>query len=195
MLARRTAAELGPPQAVDPGRDELAFFPLIYWPVTADYQIDDTARLNIKNYLRNGGTILFDGRDQGGSQQAQALRQIADVLNLPPLVPVPPNHVLSRAFYLLNEFPGRYAGSPVWVEKAGERVNDGVSPVIAGNNDWASAWALDDAQRPLFPAVPGGERQREKAFRFGINLVMHVLTGNYKSDQVHLPAILKRLGE
>jgi hypothetical protein len=43
--------------------------------------------------------------------------------------------------------------------------------------------------------VPGGERQRELAFRFGINLVMYVLTGNYKADQVHLPAIIRRLGQ
>ncbi len=195
MLARRTAAELGPPQAVDPSRDELAFFPLIYWPVTEDYRIDDTARLAVKAYLRNGGTILFDGRDQGGIAQTQALRHIAEILDLPALVPVPTNHVIGRAFYLLNDFPGRFAGSQVWIERAGERVNDGVSPVIAGSNDWAAAWALDDAQRPLFPVVPGGERQRELAFRFGINLVMHVLTGNYKSDQVHLRSILKRLGE
>ena len=43
--------------------------------------------------------------------------------------------------------------------------------------------------------VPGGERQRELAMRFGVNLVMYVLTGNYKSDQVHVPAILERLGQ
>ena len=37
-------------------------------------------------------------------------------------------------------------------------------------------------------------RQREMAFRFGVNLVMYVLTGSYKSDQVHVPALLERLG-
>ena len=75
------------------------------------------------------------------------------------------------------------------------RVNDGVSPVIVGCHDWAAAWALDDARKPLYPLVPGGERQREMAFRFGINLVMYVLTGNYKADQVHVPAIMERLGQ
>ena len=48
---------------------------------------------------------------------------------------------------------------------------------------------------PNSPVVPGGEQQREMAYRFGINLVMYVLTGNYKSDQVHVPAILERLGQ
>jgi hypothetical protein len=54
---------------------------------------------------------------------------------------------------------------------------------------------VDNLQRPRFPVVPGGERQREQAFRFGINLVMYTLTGNYKADQVHLPAIIERLGQ
>lgn len=195
IMARRTAAELGPPQAVNPGRDELAFFPLIYWPVTPDYEIDDVAALAVKEYLRNGGTVLFDTQDRGGAAQGAALRHVAQKLDLPQLVPVGANHVLTRAFYLLDDFPGRYAGAPLWVERAGERVNDGVSPVVAGSADWAAAWALDEAQRPIYPVVPGGERQREMAFRFGVNLVMYVLTGNYKADQVHLPAILKRLGQ
>jgi len=194
-LARRTAAELGPPQPVEPGRDELAFFPLIYWPVTPDYEIDDVAALAIKEYLHNGGSILFDTQDRGGGAQAAALRHVANKLDLPQLVPVGEDHVLTRAFYLLDDFPGLYAGAPIWVERAGERVNDGVSPVVAGSADWASAWALDATQKPIFPVVPGGERQREMAFRFGVNLVMYVLTGNYKGDQVHLPAILNRLGQ
>jgi len=54
---------------------------------------------------------------------------------------------------------------------------------------------VDDMGRVMFPVVPGGERQREMAYRFGVNVVMYVLTGNYKSDQVHVPAILERLGQ
>ncbi|MBO6946480.1 MAG: DUF4159 domain-containing protein [Rhodospirillales bacterium] len=195
MLARRTAAELGPPQGVEPGIDDLTFFPMIYWPVTPDYGLDNVASLAVKEYLKNGGTILFDTQDRGGGAQAHALRELAVRLDLPPLVPVEAGHVLTRSFYLMDDFPGRYAGAGIWVERAGERVNDGVSPVVAGSNDWASAWAMDAAQRPMYPVVPGGERQREMAFRFGINVVMYVLTGNYKADQVHLPAIMKRLGQ
>ncbi|HEX9569076.1 MAG TPA: DUF4159 domain-containing protein [Rhodospirillales bacterium] len=196
ILARRTAAELGPPQEVDPGRDELAFFPLLYWPVTpGSAAVTETARANVNKYLRNGGTILFDTRTVGGTAEVSSLRELARGLDIPPLVPVPQDHVLTRAFYLIQEFPGRWSGGTLWVERAGERVNDGVSPVIAGGNDWAAAWAMDDAQRPIYPVVPGGERQREMAYRFGINLVMYTLTGNYKSDQVHIPAIMKRLGQ
>jgi hypothetical protein len=144
--------------------------------------------------MDGGGVILFDTRDPDGAVSIAALRRLADRLRLPPLIPAPADHVLSRAYYLLRDYPGRWAGGTVWVERAGERVNDGVSPVIVGSNDWAAAWAMDPEQRPLYPAVPGGERQRELAYRFGINLLMYTLTGNYKADQVHVPAIMERLG-
>lgn len=194
ILWRRTAAELGQPRGVDLARDELAFFPLIYWPIVGGAGIGPDAVEKVKSYLRNGGTILFDTRDQSGAD-AFGFRELAEALALPALVPVDANHVLTRSFYLLREFPGRWTGGQIWVEKAGERVNDGVSPVIAGSHDWAAAWAMDEAQRPLFAVVPGGEQQREMAFRFGINLVMYTLTGNYKADQVHMPAIIRRLGQ
>ncbi|MEM9524662.1 MAG: DUF4159 domain-containing protein, partial [Pseudomonadota bacterium] len=115
---------------------------------------------------------------------------------------------LTRAFYLLQDFPGRHADRRIWVEAAppdAERVegmpfrnlNDGVTPVVIGGNDWAAAWAVDERGEAMFPIGRGyaGERQRELAFRFGVNLMMHVLTGNYKSDQVHVPALLDRLGQ
>jgi hypothetical protein len=145
------------------------------------------------DYMRNGGTILFDLR-QGDAARSAALRDLARRLDIPPLVPVPADHVLRRAYYLLSDLPGRRTGEPVWIVDRAEQINDGVTPVVAGSNDWAGAWAADDTLRPLFAVSPGGEQQREQAYRFGINLVMHALTGNYKADQVHLPAIMERLG-
>ena len=113
---------------------------------------------------------------------------------------------MTRAFYLLQDYPGRYNSRDVWVEASPpmEQVegmpfrdlNDGVTPVVIGANDWAAAWAMDEQGRALLPVGRGyaGEQQREIAYRFGVNLVMHVLSGNYKSDQVHVPALLDRLG-
>jgi hypothetical protein len=184
--------------------DELSFFFLIYWPIDmAQRPLTPNAARKVNEYLRDGGSILIDTRDQGDSPasldgmtaNAQRLRQIGRGLAIPPLTPVPPDHVLTKAFYLLQDFPGRFAGGQVWVEQAESRVNDGVSSLIIGTNDWASAWAVDDVGRPLYPVVPGGEAQRETAYRFGVNLVMYALTGNYKADQVHVPAILERLGQ
>jgi hypothetical protein len=201
ILNRRTAVEAADPLGVKLEVDDLAFYPLLYWPITQEQQPlepETVARLN--RYMDNGGTILFDTRDgnyggAGAGPGAQRMRELAQGLDIPRLLPVPVDHVLTKAFYLTQDFPGRWAGDRVWVEQPGERVNDGVSRVIVGGNDWASAWALDNSGLPLYPVVPGGEPQREMAFRFGVNLVMYTLTGNYKSDQVHVPAILERLGQ
>jgi hypothetical protein len=202
ILNRRTAVEAGDPMEVDIEHDELIFFPLIYWPVAAGETPPSPAAVQrLNRFLATGGTILFDTRDQGESTSMSAgetqalLRHLAAGLNIPTLVPVPPDHVLTKSFYLMQEFPGRWSGGKVWVEPAEDAINDGVSSVIVGSNDWAGAWALDEAGQPLYPCVPGGEAQREMAYRFGVNLVMYALTGNYKSDQVHVPAILERLGQ
>ena len=47
----------------------------------------------------------------------------------------------------------------------------------------------------MLPLTPGEPRQREFAFRSGVNIVMYTLTGNYKADQVHVPALIERLGQ
>jgi len=194
IAGRRTAVELEAPVGVDLERDDIVFFPLLYWPVIEAAAPSVEVAVKLRDFMDGGGIILFDTRDPDGAVSIGALRRLADGLRLPALIPAPADHVLSRAYYLLRDYPGRWAGGTLWVERAGERVNDGVSPVIVGSNDWAAAWAMDAAQRPLYPAVPGGERQREMAYRFGINLLMYALTGNYKADQVHLPAIMERLG-
>ncbi|MDF2780451.1 MAG: hypothetical protein K0S96_255 [Geminicoccaceae bacterium] len=197
VLNRRTAAEELGPLGVDIEADDLAFFPLLYWPVDpAQPALSERAIRKLNEYMKNGGMVLFDTRDQAsGGQGLQRLRELARGLDLPPLVPVPPDHVLTKAFYLIQDFPGRYAGGQLWVEVNEGRVNDGVSSVILGGSDWAGAWATDEAGRPMNAVVPGGEEQRETAYRFGVNLVMYALTGNYKADQVHVPAILERLGQ
>jgi hypothetical protein len=196
VVNRRTAVELGPPAGVDPETDELAFYPLLYWPLGTGAALPSTgAAERLAAYMRNGGTILFDTRTRSGGKRPGGLRKLAAVLGIPPLIPVPQDHLLGRAYYLLSAFPGRWTGGTVWVEPGGEHVNDGVTPVVAGSHDWAGAWAVDEALRPMFAVVPGGERQREMAYRFGVNVVMYVLTGSYKADQVHLPAILERLDQ
>ena len=198
LVNRRTAATLGDPAAVTPGQSDLSFYPLLYWPVLPQAPPADTAALN--DYIGHGGIILIDTRGAGSGEgfapgADSALRQAAQGLNIPPLAPLGPDHVLARSFYLLSEFPGRYTGGTVWVGRDQDRSNDSVSPVVIGGHDWAAAWATDAAGRNPYATVPGGARQRVLAYRFGINLVMYALTGNYKGDQVHIPALLERLGQ
>lgn len=196
---RRTSIEASPPLGVDLERDEISVFPFLYWPMAeTSPNPSDRALARIDQFMKTGGLILFDTRDQqfgGSGPGSQRLRVILGKLDVPPLVPIPPDHVLTKAFYLLQDFPGRYTGGQVWVERHGGGSNDGVSALVIGGNDWASAWAVDAQGRPMAAVIPGGERQREMSYRFGINLVMYTLTGNYKADQVHVPALLERLGQ
>jgi hypothetical protein len=204
ILLQRTSADVGEPVGLDLETDDLTFYPLIYWPITsAEKQPSPGAIARLNKYLASGGLIFFDTADQnvagisedGGSPGAQRLQELTQGLDVPPLVPIPADHVLTRAFYLLKDFPGRWIGGSLWVEAANSRINDGVASIVVGSNDYAGAWAVDDYGQPIYPVTPGGERQREMAFRFGVNLVMYAMTGNYKSDQVHVPAILERLGQ
>jgi Domain of unknown function (DUF4159)/Aerotolerance regulator N-terminal len=214
QLSQRTAFEPGDPIGIDPAKDEMAFYPLIYWPVSENAEAPSAEALaRIDAYMKRGGTILFDTRDaiyssSGTSPAGTAgLRRILQGLDIPELEQVPADHVLTKSFYLLPDFPGRFRGAPLWVEampsaeeeESGSaspvRSGDGVSPILITSNDFAGAWAIDERGQTLLPTVPGDPRQRELAYRAGINIVMYALTGNYKADQVHIPALLERLGQ
>ena len=153
--------------------------------------------------MKIGGLIIFDTRDANPSNiisnvksiEQNILKSILKALDLPVLINVPEDHVLKRSFYLLNSLPGRFSGGNVWVEATARNSKDGVSSFIIGGNDWASSWAKDKNNKPLFSVIPGGEKQREFSYRFGINVVMYAMTGNYKADQVHIKSILMRLNK
>ena len=217
FLAQRTALEPGDPIGLDIARDELVFYPLIYWPIVPGAQRpSDAALKRIDTYMKDGGTVLFDTRDavvappgQGGETRSPGmleLRKILSSLDIPELEPVPRDHVLTKTFYLLRDFPGRFDAGQLWVEALPSesqqeasgrpaRGGDGVSSIIITSNDFAGAWATRQDGQPLLPMVDGQPRQRELAFRAGVNIVMYTLTGNYKADQVHVPALLERLGQ
>ncbi|MDQ1186639.1 DUF4159 domain-containing protein [Agrobacterium larrymoorei] len=211
FMTWRTTLEPGAPVGLDISKDELSFYPIIYWPISATAPMPSTAAISrIDAYMRAGGTVLFDTRDQfsslnsGTSANGQRLQEILANVDIPPLEPVPQDHVLTRSFYLLKNFPGRYTGSPLWVESRQDAAKttsgisssgDGVSPIIITGNDFAGAWAVDDNGAPVLPTVPADEMQREYAYRAGVNIMMYMLTGNYKADQVHVPDILQRLGQ
>ena len=184
VLGRRTSTETKGVAAVNLDTDSLVFFPLLYWPVTSDAQpLSAKALSNIQSYLDHGGTILIDTQNRRITRKI-LIHQLAG-LRIPVMEPIGKDHVLKKSFYLLDTFPGRYTGGEFWVEQDSGNGRDGVSSVIIGSNDWASAWT-EGAQRRT--------RQNELSLRFGVNVVMYALTGNYKADQVHLPHILERMG-
>lgn len=201
VLKQRTSVEPAEPIGVDPDRDELRLFPFIYWPVTAEQpSLSREGVAAVDRFLKQGGIILFDTRDAhltggrtGLGSGTRELRRLLAGIEIPPLIAMPREHVIGKSFYLLSDFPGRWAGGALWLEAGDGRVNDGVSSLVIGSNDWAGAWAINSYGDPMLPVAPGGSNQRELAYRFGVNIVMYALTGNYKDDQVHLPKILERL--
>jgi hypothetical protein len=216
FLAQRTALEAGEPIGLDPSRDELAFFPIIYWPISPSAPKPPQAALErIDSYMKRGGTVLFDTRDAidappgpGGEMRGPgmvALRSILSSLDIPELELVSRDHVLTKTFFLMRDFPGRFTNGQLWVEalpaeteddaNRPARAGDGVSSILITSNDLAGAWAMRPDGQPMLPLVPGEPHQREYAFRSGVNIVMYALTGNYKADQVHIPALLERLGQ
>jgi len=213
VLSQRTALTPGDPIGIDLSRDEVSFYPLIYWPIVASRPIPpDAAIRKLDAFMKGGGTVIFDTRDAFNnrpdgavSAEGQYLRRMLATLDIPELEPVPSDHVLTKTFYILDAFPGRYATGQTWVEALppqaeGEenrpaRSGDSVSPIIITSNDLAAAWAIGPRGEYLFPVVGSDPRQREMAYRSGVNIVMYSLTGNYKADQVHVPALLERLGQ
>ncbi|MDZ7823808.1 MAG: DUF4159 domain-containing protein [Ahrensia sp.] len=212
FIATRTAFEPNEPIGLDIAQDELSLYPLIYFPIDANADMpSDVAIARLDAYMQNGGTVLFDTRDEiggalnaGQSPENDRLRAIMRNLNVPALEPVPEDHVLTKSFYILDNFPGLYDGSPLWIEASVPenidddrpvRRGDGVTPIMITGNDFAAAWALDDAGQPMRAVVSGNPLQRIYAFRSGVNILMYMLTGNYKADQVHIPALLERLGQ
>jgi Domain of unknown function (DUF4159)/Aerotolerance regulator N-terminal len=211
VLARRTSLTPGDPVGIDPARDELSFYPLLYWPIVASQpQPPHAAIAKAALFMKQGGTIVFDTHDALASRpgdpptpEAKWLRALLDGVDVPELEPVPADHVVTKTFYLIDGFVGRYTTGATWIEALPPapadggprpaRAGDSVSPIVITANDLAAGWASDPDGDSLYSLLPGGERQHELALRGGVNLMMYTLTGNYKSDQVHVRDLLERL--
>jgi hypothetical protein len=175
FLIEKTALEPGEPAGVDLTKDELSFYPIIYWPIDPNAQMPSEAAIaRVDAYMKQGGTVLFDTRDQyattldaSASPATQRLRDILDNMNVPPLEPVPEDHVLTKAFFILRDFPGRFSGSPLWVEASVDASNDGTRPVRTGDGVTPDH---DHRQRPRRGL---GDRRKRRA---------HAADGARRSD-------------
>jgi hypothetical protein len=215
VLNDRTSLEPAEPMGIDLARDELAFFPVLYWPIDPRAPRPSAEALaRADQFMKNGGTIIFDTRDQAEARPSPRggfdtpglviLREMLAGIDVPELEPVPTDHVLARAFYLLSGYPGRFEDGVLWTERTAPnpegverpvRLADGVTPILITTNDLAGAWAIDARGQPMLPLYGQNPRQREFALRTGVNIMIYLLTGNYKADQVHVPDILQRLGQ
>ena len=203
QLNGRTTIEPVGVHGVAPDAEGLEMYPFLYWPIRRDTAaLTPEARTKINAYMNAGGTVVFDTGDEGdrvlrAGQPHPGLQRVTEGLDIPRLAEVPEDHVLTKSFYLLQVFAGRWANGPVYVQarenSAGGR--DGVSPVIIGSNDWVAGWAVTTDDGAIIDLEKDIPRQREMSLRFGVNVAMYALSGNYKADQVHAAALVERLGQ
>ncbi len=200
-LTNRTTIEPSGVRGVILGTDPLVFYPFLYFPVERSApELTEAASASLNAYMASGGTIVFDTRDQGdrallGTTTHPGLSAVTKNLDIPQIGPVPEDHVLTKSFYLLQSFAGRWSNGTVWVDKdRNGTARDGVSSVIIGSNDWAAGWAADENGEYLISLENDMARQREFSIRFGVNIAMYALSGNYKADQVHAAALVERIG-
>ena len=147
----------------------------------------DIARL--RRYITYGGFLLIDsceGRAGGGFDES-VRRLLAQTLPGELPIRIPEGHVLWKSFYVLHGAPGRIVAAP-YLEGV-ER--DRRLAVVYTQNDLGGAWARDGFGRWEHEVIPGGDDQREEAFRLGVNLVLYALCLDYKTEQAHIDYILR----
>lgn len=191
-LAQRTSIETSPEAApVRAGRPGLHRLPFLYLAGDGAFPpFSEPERAALRRHLQHGGFLLVDGADgsDGGGFDASARRELAALLPASPLLRVAREHVLYKSFYLLDHQGGRLIVKP-WLEA---QLLDGRLAVLYSQNDLGGAWARGALGEWEYACTPGGEAQRETAFRLGVNIAMYALCTDYKDDAVHLPFILRR---
>jgi hypothetical protein len=204
LVSNRSSAQIGEPVGISPSTDSIELYPLIYWPILPNAAAPSgKACAALIDYMQHGGLLVIDspGGDAGAAGSGAgfapgaeaALSRATACLYLPPLEPLTTVSAIAHSFYIVPSFAGKFVGDPVLIASAAARDADGVTPVIIGQNDWAGAWARDVDGNAEQTPLPGGEDQRVIADRFGVNLVIYALTGDYKSEQSRLPAFLNSL--
>jgi len=180
-LNRRTSIHPDGVVGIDIEKDNIILFPFVYWPITHNTPpLSEQAQQKVQTYINAGGILLLDVREK------KLLKKTLGHVQIKPLIPIDQDHTLTKSYYLLPGLPGSSHFGKTWVEKKNPNENDYVSSVIIGDGNWAGAWAG--------VTTPENSRDREMALRAGVNMIMYALTGNYKSDQIHVPSILERLG-
>ncbi len=167
--------------------------PLLYLAGDEAFEpLSDAEVVGLRRFLELGGFLLVDDATGGASEgfDRSVRRLLRRALPREPLRPVPSDHTVFRSFYLLDRPVGRVRG-PTSLEgiARGDRL-----AVILSRHDLGGAWARDDLGTFTHPVVPGGDGQRERAMRLGVNLVMYALCLDYKDDQVHAPYLMRRRG-
>ncbi len=167
--------------------------PILYLAGDREFPIPSKSEVaHLRRFLTFGGFLIIDsaeGRSDGAFDGS--IKQLIETLYPPPakgLQLISKRHVIYKSFYLLDRPMGRLA-----ISSALEGViRDDRLTIAYIKNDMGGAWARDDFGNWEFQCQPGGEAQRERSFRMGINLIMYALCLDYKADQVHVDFIMRK---
>jgi hypothetical protein len=188
-VTRRTSIAAELESVVLPAEDPNLFFhPFLVLAGKDGFELPGEQGIaGLRRYLTYGGMLLIDSTEgTDGSPFDRSVRALMEaVLPGRALRHVPRDHVLYKSFYLLDAPSGRAIRKP-YLEGI---MTDDRFAVVYSHNDLLGAWARDDLGMWEFEVE---QRQREMAFRLGVNLVMYAMCLDYKDDQVHIPFILKR---
>ncbi len=193
-IEKRTSIDVElEPSILTPTSDNLHATPFLYFAGQREVELPSTTGIEaLRRFLTFGGFMLIDSAE-GSTDGAfdGSVRKLINAIFPQPtkaLEVVPADHVVYKSFYLLDRPLGRLAIAPA-MEAV---IRDGRIVAAYVGNDLGGAWARDDFGNHDFTCEPGGENQRELAFRMGVNLAMYALCLDYKADQVHVPFIMKR---
>lgn len=190
IVRRTSVATASDPVDVRLGDPNLFRYPLLVLSGDRRFALPsepDVARL--RRHITYGGFLLIDSAEgrAGGGFDESVRRLLAQTLPGELPIRIPDSHVLWKSFYVLRSAPGRILAAPhlEGVER------DRRLAVVYTQNDLGGALARDGFGRWEHEVIPGGDDQREEAFRLGINLVMYALCLDYKTEQAHIDYILR----
>lgn len=191
---KRTSIEVDlEPVEVSLASPTLHETPFLYLAGDREFSMPTTAEIrNLRRFLTYGGFLLIDsaeGRVDGAfDRSARRLMEAVFPRPSPGLQVIPRDHTVYKSFYLVDRPVGRLALSGA-MEGI---IHDDRVAALYSVNDLGGAWARDNLGSFSMQCEPGGERQREMAYRLGINIMMYALCLDYKADQVHVPFIMRR---
>ena len=190
-LTRRTNASARlVPTPVRADSKMIAHEPFAWWIGDDDVGVLTMREVDgLRMFFALGGVLFVDDSDPAsGRFGMSARRELARVIPDTTPIPIGTEHVLYRSFYLLSRPEGRAQGP----ERLEAIVRHGQAQVVFSSHDVAGALARNRNGQPHFAVTPGGDRQREMAVRLAVNVAMFVLCSDYKDDQVHAPALMRR---
>ncbi|MGZ6124196.1 MAG: DUF4159 domain-containing protein [Myxococcales bacterium] len=191
-ISKRTSIETSPTvKSIGLADPDLFRYPFAVlssdqgFPAPAENEVAE-----LRRYLSYGGFLLVDDASatRGGGFEQSARQLVSRIVPGAQLARVPRDHVLYKSFYLLDGPAGRLAATP---DLLGLELGGRIAVLYSGN-DLVGALARDSLGAWEFEVTPGGELQREKCVRLGVNVAMYALCLDYKEDQVHIPFIMKR---